>query len=309
MTEPRPHDLPPAAPSETPEPAAWPGVLALFLGAALLGLAPILVKLSDLGPQALAFWRLAFALPVLAIWFGVQRAQSGSPPARPDRGVLILAGLFFAGDLAFWHAGIKITTAANAALLTNLTLVLVPIAGWLVFRERVTARFAIAAGVTLCGAALLSLPNLRIAPERLPGDGLAALTAFWYAAYLIAVRKARKGASTARVMLWSTAIAAPVALIVSVGFGEELLPATTAGWLVLIGLGAVVHAGGQGGVAFGLGRVPAALAALIILIQPVVASILGWVLFGEALAPVQFAGAGLILAGVYAAQLKPRSGG
>ena len=80
----------------------------LARGNPLLGFAPILVKLSDLGPQPIAFWRLALALPAFAVWLALAslrpvRAAAG----RPNYVALGLAGLFFAGDLAFWHAGIR----------------------------------------------------------------------------------------------------------------------------------------------------------------------------------------------------------
>jgi len=64
----------------------------------------------------------------------------------------------------------------------------------------------------------------------------------------------------------------------------------------------VVHALGQGGIAFRLGRTPAALASLIILVQPVVAAAAGWILFGEAFVTLQWFGAWLVLAGIYIAQ-------
>lgn len=278
------------------------GVVVLAGSAVLIGFAPIMVKLSDLGPQAIAFWRLTLALPALALWLALSRRQQGASAGRPDRRALVLAGVFFAGDLAFWHAGIKITTAANATLLANLTPIIVAIAGWVLFKERITLRFALAAGVALLGAVLLSAANVRLAPERLAGDLLSALTAFWYASYILSVHWARRGASAPLVMVWSSAIAAVITLVVALAFGERLLPDTLAGWLPLLVLGIVVHAGGQGGIAFGLGRVPAALASLIILVQPVVAAAAGWILFGEALVASQILGAGLVLAGVYIAQ-------
>lgn len=293
---------PPTDAAATDSPGRALGVIVLLVSAVLIGFAPIMVKLSDLGPQAIAFWRLTLALPALAVWLAVQRRQSGEPSGRPDRRALVLAGFFFAGDLAFWHAGIKITTAANATLLANLTPIIVAIAGWVLFRERITARFALAAVIALVGAVLLAAANVRIAPERLPGDILSALTAFWYASYLLSVHWARRGASAPLVMVWSSAIAAIITLIVALVLGEALLPATLAGWLPLLVLGLVVHAGGQGGIAFGLGRVPAALAALIILVQPVVAAIAGWIIFGEALVASQMLGALFVLAGVYVAQ-------
>ena len=40
-------------------------LIVLLLAASLLGLAPILVRISETGPAAAGFWRLLFALPVL----------------------------------------------------------------------------------------------------------------------------------------------------------------------------------------------------------------------------------------------------
>ena len=285
------------------------GVIVLFCAASLLGFAPILVKASELGPQAIGFWRLTLSLPVLAVWlwFETRRAkrrEAAEGKAKPlSWKPVLLAGLFFAGDLAFWHAGIKITTAANATLLANLTPIIVAVAAFFLFGETITRRFLAAAALALIGAVLLSAANIQFAPERLPGDVLSLLTSFWYASYLLAVRAARRaGAATVQLMFWSTLTAAPILLVVTLGFGEALLPATLMGWAPLLALGIIVHAGGQGGIAFGLGRTPAALATLIILIQPVVAATAGWLIFGEALVAIQWLGAGLVLAGVYAAQ-------
>ncbi|GGE45520.1 membrane protein [Marinicauda pacifica] len=279
------------------------GTVVLAIAASLLGFAPILVKLSDLGPQPIAFWRLALALPAFAVWLALANLRPVRAAAgRPNYVALGLAGLFFAGDLAFWHAGIKLTTAANAALLSNLTPVIVAIAAWVLFGERISLRLALAGLVAMAGAVLLAAANIRIAPERLVGDLLSAITALWYASYLLSVQRARRTTSTVLVMIVSTALAAIISLAVTLVLGDTLFPATLAGWLPLIGLGIVVHAGGQGGVAFGLGRVPAALAALILLIQPIVAAIAGWLIFGEILVFSQWIGAGLVLAGVYSAQ-------
>lgn len=290
------------SPAATDQRSRLIGILALLFGACVIAFAPILVKLSDLGPQALSFWRLFFALPALGIWLAFQRTGNQIQPAKPNYKALILAGIFFAGDLAFWHAGIKITTAANATLLANLTPVIVAIASWWIFKETITYRFMISAALALSGAWLLAAANISIAPERLMGDILSALTAFWYASYLLSVRVARQGASTPYVMLISTLVATPIALVIALIYQENLFPDTLAGWWPLIGLGIVVHTMGQGGIAFGLGRVPAPLASLIILIQPVIAALAGWIIFGEFLVASQFLGAGLVLVGVYLAQ-------
>lgn len=289
-------------------PMGLEGPLAVFAGAVIIAFAAILVKASDLGPQATAFWRLAMALPALGLWMIIDllrtpKAERGAVFRPPGWRMLALAGVFFTGDLAFWHVGIKITTAANATLLANLTPIPVTIAAFLLFGEQITRRFLIAGAISLIGAFLLAAANLQFAPERLPGDIFSTLTACWYAAYILAVRGARKaGASTVQVMFWSTLIACPLTLVVALGAGETLMPPDLKNLGLMVLLGVIVHAGGQGAIAFGLGRTPASLASLIVLIQPVVSAIAGWVLFGEFLVMVQWFGAGLVLLGVYVAQ-------
>ena len=45
----------------------WRGVAALVFGACVIGFSGILVRFTGAGPAAAGFWRLAFALPWLAI--------------------------------------------------------------------------------------------------------------------------------------------------------------------------------------------------------------------------------------------------
>ena len=77
------------------------------------------------------------------------------------------------------------------------------------------------------------------------------------------------------------------------------------GWAACVGLG-VVHVAGQGSIAWALGRLPPATASVIVLIQPVVTTALGWVLFGELLSTWQTAGAALALGGVVLAERTDR---
>jgi len=67
-----------------------------------------------------------------------------------------------------------------------------------------------------------------------------------------------------------------------------------------------MHVAGQGGVAWALGRVSAAMTAVVILIQPVAAAILGWLVFGETMTAIQMAGGALVLSAVLLAQWSSR---
>ncbi len=265
-------------------------LLILLASAAVLGLAPILVRLADAGPAAAGFWRFVFALPLL--WLLVQRPGPAGArgPGRPSA-LMALAALFFVLDLSFWHYSIVFTSVANATVLTNLTPVVVTAAAWLMFRERPRALFLAALALALVGAWAMSAgADGRQGSNPRLGDLFALVTALWYAGYFLTVKALRGRVSAGRIMLWSTALGAPLLLAVSLALGEPLAPASTAGWLACAALG-LVHVVGQGGVAWALGRLPAALTAVTVLIQPVVAAGLGWMLFAETMTGAQLAGA------------------
>ena len=279
--------------------AALAPVAATLGGASLIAFAPILVRVSEVGPQASAFWRLA--LGALTLWAAAAWLRP-APPDRQARPGLLAAGAFFAGDLACWHAAIVLTTVANATLLANLTPIVAGLAAWGILRERLSWGWALGAGLGVSGAALLGLSRQGLGQGQALGDVLALVTTLWYAAYLLAIRNARKRTGALQAMLWSSAAGAVICLVIALAAGERLFPETLSGWAGLAALGVIVHACGQGGIAFGLGRLPVAVTSVLILIQPVLAAGLGWRLFGEAIAPLGVLGAALVLAGAWAAQ-------
>ena len=120
---------------ESASPArVWLGPLLLFCGGILIGLAPIGLRfgLDSLGPQAIAFWRYMFAIPLLfVLLIAIERRM----PARINRYV-VMAGTFFALDIALWHWGLTLTTVANATFIVNLGNVCVGFAAWLILKEQ-----------------------------------------------------------------------------------------------------------------------------------------------------------------------------
>lgn len=282
---------------------AQAGLAALVLGAAAIGFAPIFVRLSDVGPVATAFYRIALSLPV----FVLMGRGGGLPASRTAWLGCGLAGLFFAGDLSVWHVGILLTSVANATLFTNLAPVFVTLGLWLVWRQRPSARFVGALAVAMLGMALLMGRSLASGPGHVAGDLLAVLSGAFYGAYILTVGKSRPAVPTSVLMLWSGVVASAVLLPVSLALGEAVLPATPRGWAVLAGLGLVSQVCGQGLIAWGLAHLPASFAAIVLLVQPVVAAAMAWVLFGEALGPGEIMGASVVLLAIIIARKASRS--
>src|SRR5882757_6676592 len=101
------------------------GLAAMTASVFAIAWSPIMVRFADVGPAASAFWRLVFALPVLVAWVRAERIAEGSPARRgplTGEGLLAVfaAGIAFAGDLAFYHAALPLTSVANASFISNL---------------------------------------------------------------------------------------------------------------------------------------------------------------------------------------------
>ncbi|MDP3404848.1 MAG: DMT family transporter [Brevundimonas sp.] len=279
-------------------------LLVVLASASVLGLAPILVRLTETGPAAAGFWRFAFALPLLLVLVG---RPGGEGLGRPSKWML-LAGLFFALDLSFWHYGIVMTSVANATVLCNLTPVVVTLIGWLFFKERPARLFILALALAMGGALAMATGAQAGQGTNPPlGDLLSLTVSFWYAGYFLAVKAARTTAGALRVTFWATLAGLPLMGGAALGMGEDMIPATAAGWAACVAMG-LMHVAGQGGVAWALGRLPAAITAVTILIQPLVAAGLSWIVFGETLAPVQALGGALVLAAIVLAQWSNRGG-
>lgn len=275
-------------------------LIVLMIGAAAIGFAPIFVRLTETGPAAAGFWRLVFALPwllILAFRPGARTEGAGVPWKWTG-----LAGAMFAGDMLFWHYGVTYTSVTNATVLTNLTPVVVTLAAWIFFRERPRRMFVAGLALALVGAMTMALSRSGAHGVNPPlGDLLSLITALWYGAYFICIGRARQSADATRVMLWSTATGAPLLLIAALLLREDLRPDDLAGWGACAALG-VVHVVGQGAIAWALGRLPTALASVVVFVQPVVAAFLGWAIFGEPVGLIQGLGGAIALLGVAVAQ-------
>src|SRR5436305_14588292 len=152
---------------------------ALILANLFLAAGPWMVRLADVGPVAAGFWRLALALPFLAVigW----RQQRGRPfPGWMMVLLVALGGLFFAADLAAWHAGILRTKLANATLFCNFALFLFAIYGFVLLRRLPRPAQMLALLLAMAGTILLLGNSYKLAGANFAGDLLALLAGLCY---------------------------------------------------------------------------------------------------------------------------------
>jgi len=280
-------------------------LIALILGALCIGLSPILVRLSEVDPVATAFYRVFLGLPLMLVWMVNSHCFiNGREESRlklRDMGLLLLPGLFFAGDLGFWHWSIQLTTVANATLFANFAPVFVTLAAVVFWGERFSRVFILSLGLAITGAILLMGSSMQSSPANITGDILGITAAIFYAGYLLAVGRLRSRFTTAVIMFWSSLAASMVLFPAGLITGEFALPQTLYGWTILIVLAWVSHLGGQGLIAYALAHLSTAFSSVSLLVQPVFSTFLAWVLFNEILGPVQITGGLIVFVGIYLA--------
>ena len=281
-----------------------PAFAALVFGAVAMGISPVFVRFAEVGPFASAFWRVALALPFLLIWAVLEERWSGSPLSglmRFDKAI-ILAGVFFAGDLFFWHLSILNTTIANATLLACLAPVWVVLFSGVLIGEAVGRQAYYGLILCLAGTTALIGSSFALEPERLLGDVYGFLTSIFFGFYFLAIRVARRQREAGAVTFMSTVVTMLILLVVTLISGQGFIPQTALGVAALLALGLVSHSFGQGLLSVALGSLSAAFSSLVIFIEALAAAIVGWLILSEALTPLQFLGGGLILLGVWVAR-------
>lgn len=277
-------------------------LIALLAGGVAIGGSPIFVRLSEVGPMATAFWRVSLALLPFYVMSKVAKEGGETPAGLRDYLILLLPGLFLAADLAAWHLSLHMTSVANATLLTNLAPVFVTLGSWLFFRTRITPVFLAGLAIALVGVIVLKGGPAAIGGGQLAGDATAIVAAFFYACYMLALGHVRSRFSTLRIMVWTTLSAAVCMLPVALVFEDAMLPTVAFGWAMLIGLAFISHVGGQGLVTYALAYLPTAFSSLTLLLQPVVAAILAWILLAEPVSILQAVGGAIVLAGILVAR-------
>lgn len=290
--------------TQRPEAPDARGLWALILGASLLGLAAMLVRWSTpAGPLAIGFYRMAIALPPVA-WLAWKARRTGRPEAPRARLWAGLAGLCFVADLWMWHEALRHTSAANATLLVALAPIWVAVVSVAWMGARLRRRFWLGVVLALAGALVLGFAKGARWGTGL-GELLGALASLAYGAFTLALGRARRDLSAPEALFWVVLCCAALFGILGWIQGESFTGYPGRAWWALAGLGLVVQVAAWWLITWGMGHVPTNMGAMGLMVQPVATVILGWLLLGESLQPMQGAGTLLVLAGIAACAFTP----
>lgn len=280
------------------------GMAQLILAALTISFVPLLVRSSELHGLSSATARLILAAPVFwLLWAKIENGPRKSE--KHDRSSwiwLVAAGVFMAANLGFFHLAIESTSVANAVLLNNCAPLFLALLTWL-RGENLSSGFIVSLLVAMLGITLLLGDRPAISDSPWYGNVLGALAGLSLALYLWTMERACRRHGTFLSMAVAASIAIPLLSlgVLALGLESWALPGPY-GLASLATLGLICHVGGQGLIAHALRSVPARFCAIALLLQPIGATMLAWIVVGETQTQNQIIGLILVLLGIYTAQ-------
>jgi len=275
---------------------SWFPYLALSIGMFCIGISPIFTRLAAISGPVIAFYRTLIAVIILIpIWLSKSNAK------YDKTGILLamLAGAFFAFDIAMWNVSLFHTLAATSTLLANLAPVWVGFGTLYILREKLRNNYWKGLFITFIGVfIILGLKNIQHFDIGL-GNLLAIGASIFYAGYLLVTQKSRTRIDTISFTTIVVISCSVILFILCLLLNENMTKISHQSWTYIIALGVISHAGGWLSINYALGHIKASVASVTLLGQPVIAAILAMFILDEWLNFWQIIGGIIVLVGIY----------
>lgn len=277
-----------------------PPAIVLAVAVAAAGWAGPLVRLSGAPALAVAAWRLVFSLAVVALIVLVRRGGA-VPPRGREWGIAVAAGVALAAHFWTWIASVSLTTVSSSVALVSMAPIFVAVLSTTLLGERPAPAQWIGIAVAVAGSVVIGWGDHGRGRDPLVGDLLALAGALFVSIYYIVGRRLRQ-----RLDLWIYigvvyGVAAVVLLAAVAASAEVALTGyPSRDWAIFLALAAVPTMLGHTGANYALRYVRAYVVNLVLLGEPVIATLLAWGLpsIREAPPPQTVAGGSLIVAGI-----------
>ena len=274
-------------------------------GVAAVSCAAVLIRLADAPALAIAVYRLSLA-GMLVAPLAVSRDWRGLRSLSASQALWCVASaLALAVHFAAWIASLEHTSVASSVVLVTTSPLLIAAVSRVAYRERLTAPVAGGIALGVMGSLVLALGDRAAGESELFGDLLALLGAVAAAAYFLIGRRVRMQLSNVSyvAIVYPASAVALLAAVAATGTPITGFDASTYAMLALIGL--VPQLLGHTSLNWALGHLSATLVAVAVMAEPVGATLLAWLVLGEAPPVASVAGGGLVLTGVYLAFRRP----
>lgn len=279
----------------------------LGIGLIAISFASIFIKLCDAPSLVIAGYRLTIAS---VFYIGFTRIRSGPILAvysRSQLKIVLFSGVFLTIHFATWITSLKFTSVASSVVLVQSAPIFVAMGSFIFLRERPSKLMIVGISIALLGSVIISAHDFSLDKNSLVGNLLAVAGAIGAAGYLLAGRKLRAEIDTFRYVTVVYSVAAILLLIIAILSQASFVGYSSKTYILFLAIALIPQVIGHTTVNWALKYFTATAVAVIILGEPIGASILALVILGETLSAVKIIGGLIILTGVTIAILaEPR---
>ncbi len=282
-------------------------ILAVILGVFAVSFGAIFIKAAEAPPLIIALYRLGFTVLLLAPVTLATGWRELRAMERRDLALACAAGVMLALHFATWITSLNYTSIASSTVLVNMHPLFTIAGGYFLYREKVNGIGLLGAATALAGSVVIGFGDFRIGGQALYGDFLAFAGAFFVAGYMLVGRGIRGRLSLFPYIIVVYSVSVLVLLLSSLACNLPLYPYPPLTWLMFLLLAIFPTIFGHTVFNWALRYVKAAVVSVSILGEPVGATILAYLIFGQEPVPMQIAGGLMIIAGLVAFILSTNS--
>jgi drug/metabolite transporter (DMT)-like permease len=267
-------------------------VIAAITAVAAWGIGPIFNKAMTVDTPAIVFYRMLIGAPMMI----VVAYRTGGALTRDLMRRTALPGVLFGLSFLSGFASVKMTSIANATLITTVQPILVLFVAPKLFGERIRARQLMYSAFSMAGVLLVVLAAASTSGAKLSGDLMALLNVVIWTVYFILSKKRRVAgvhswSYLAAVFLWASFFILPFGVVAS----NDLGAMESLDWVYVVAMAIGPGLVGHGLMTWAQSHVDVTLASLLGLMSPVISTVAAWFVFGESLTPWQIVGAAVVL--------------
>ena len=259
-----------------------PGKVYLFLAAGLLAASQSgnIIRLGEAHPVAIAAWRLLIA-SVLLLPLAGSRLRELKKLSRPDRALLVLAGIFLATHFFAWITAVQMTTVTNAAVFFSINPVMAALGGLIFFREKIGWRLGAAIGLGMAGVLTIGLDDFSLSQKHFAGDMWAVVCGGLFAGYFLIGRRLRRTMDTGVYVASVYGVAAILSFACLLVLGLPVVDYGSQTWLCFVLMALVPTMIGHTSYNYALKYIAVGWIAVATLTEPVFAGVVAFFAWGE----------------------------
>ena len=298
-----------------PAPAYSP-IIVLIFGVIGISSGSILVRFAqgqDMPSIVIAAWRLTLASAILLPLALTRRRSELKQMSGSSWGLAILSGFMLSLHFACWISSLAYTSVASSTVLVTTAPLWVGLAAPCLLGEQLSRPLKIGIAMAMLGSVLIGVADVvSLADGRLQfsltqftnqsnpmlGNGLALIGAITASAYLIIGRRLRFGMSllSYTAIVYSTA-ACFLILMALVG-GHNLFGYSAVAYLIMVLMALFPQLIGHSSYNWALGYLSAASVSVVVIAEPIGATLLALLIFQEIPNGITIVGSILLLAGI-----------